>query len=106
MGLFLEQVLNAVQLGLTLFMVAAGLTFRVRPAACLPRPALLSPGRRHPRFRQAGGARVLREDVRHLVEYVWNKGGKLILDGAFGIPDQTPVANVRAMFDSARKYAG
>lgn len=44
--------------------------------------------------------------VRHLVENVWNKGGKLILDGAFGIPDETPVANVRAMFDSARKYAG
>jgi hypothetical protein len=44
--------------------------------------------------------------VRHLVDKVWNKGGKLILDGAFGIPDETPVANVRAMFNAARKYAG
>ena len=34
------------------------------------------------------------------------KGGKLILDGAFGIPDETPSPNVRAMFDAARKYAG
>jgi hypothetical protein len=44
--------------------------------------------------------------VKNLVDNVWNKGGNLILDGAFGIPDETPVANVRAMFDSARKYAG
>jgi uroporphyrinogen-III decarboxylase len=44
--------------------------------------------------------------VKHLVDNVWNKGGNLILDGAFGIPDETPVANVRAMFDSARRYAG
>ncbi len=44
--------------------------------------------------------------VKHLVDNVWNKGGKLILDGAFGIPDETPVANVRAMFDAARRYAG
>ena len=43
---------------------------------------------------------------KHLVDNVWNKGGKLILDGAFGIPDETPVDNVRAMFDAARKYAG
>ena len=44
--------------------------------------------------------------VKHLVDNVWNKGGKLILDCAFGLPDETPVANVRAMFDAARKYAG
>ena len=44
--------------------------------------------------------------VKHLVENVFNKGGSLILDGAFGIPDETPVENVRAMFDAARKYAG
>ncbi|OFZ87808.1 MAG: hypothetical protein A2W21_13930 [Betaproteobacteria bacterium RBG_16_66_20] len=44
--------------------------------------------------------------VRHLAENVFAKGGKLILDCAFGIPDETPVANVRAMFDAARKYAG
>ena len=44
--------------------------------------------------------------VKHLVDNVWNKGGNLILDGAFGMPDETPVDNVRAMFDAARKYAG
>lgn len=44
--------------------------------------------------------------VKHLVDNVWNKGGNLILDGAFGIPDETPTPNVRAMFDAARKYAG
>lgn len=44
--------------------------------------------------------------VKHLVDKVWNQGGKLILDGAFGIPDETPVANVRAMFKAARTYAG
>lgn len=43
--------------------------------------------------------------VRHLAENVFHKGGKLILDGAFGIPDETPVENVRAMFTAARKYA-
>jgi uroporphyrinogen-III decarboxylase len=43
--------------------------------------------------------------VRHLAENVFHKGGKLILDGAFGIPDETPVENVRAMFKAARKYA-
>jgi hypothetical protein len=44
--------------------------------------------------------------VKRLVDQVWQPGGKLILDGAFGIPDETPLDNVRAMFDAARKYAG
>jgi hypothetical protein len=44
--------------------------------------------------------------VRHLAENVFHKGGKLILDAAFGLPDETPVENVRAMFKAARKYAG
>jgi hypothetical protein len=44
--------------------------------------------------------------VRHLVDKVWNKGGNLILDTAFGIPDETPVENVRAMYAAARKYGG
>ena len=44
--------------------------------------------------------------VKHLVENVWNRGGSLILDTAFGIPDETPVENVRAMFAAARNYAG
>lgn len=42
--------------------------------------------------------------VKHLVDNVWAKGGNLILDTAFGIPDETPVENVRAMFAAARKY--
>ncbi len=44
--------------------------------------------------------------VKHLVDNVWNRGGKLILDTAFGVPDETPVENVRAMFSAARRYAG
>lgn len=43
--------------------------------------------------------------VRHLADNVFHKGGKLILDGANGISDETPVENVRAMFAAARKYA-
>ena len=42
--------------------------------------------------------------VRHLAENVFHKGGKLILDCAFGLPDETPLANVRALFDAARRY--
>ncbi|HNT38273.1 MAG TPA: uroporphyrinogen decarboxylase family protein [Rubrivivax sp.] len=45
-------------------------------------------------------------EVRHLVEKVFNRGGKLILDGANGISEDAPVENVRAMFKAARKYAG
>jgi hypothetical protein len=45
-------------------------------------------------------------EVKRLVDQVFAKGGRLILDGAFGIPDETPVANVQAMFEAARKYAG
>ena len=44
--------------------------------------------------------------VKRLAQDVYHKGGKLILDCAFGIPDETPVENVRAMFAAARKYAG
>jgi hypothetical protein len=44
--------------------------------------------------------------VKNLVDNIWNKGGCMMLDGAFGIPDETPVDNVRAMFNAARKYAG
>jgi hypothetical protein len=44
--------------------------------------------------------------VKRLVDSVWNRGGKLMLDCAFGIPDETPVENVRAMFAAGRKYAG
>ncbi len=44
--------------------------------------------------------------VKNVVDNVFLKGGKLILDAAFGLPDETPVDNVRAMFAAARKYAG
>lgn len=42
--------------------------------------------------------------VKHLAENIWQKGGKMILDGGFGIPDEAPVDNVRAMFAAGRKY--
>jgi len=41
--------------------------------------------------------------VRGLIENIGRDGG-FILDGAFGIPDEAPVENVRAMFAAARKY--
>ena len=34
-----------------------------------------------------------------------SRRNKLILDAAFGLPDETPVENVRAMYTAARKYA-
>lgn len=42
--------------------------------------------------------------VRSLVENIWDKGGNLILDTAFGIPDEASVENVRAMYAAGRKY--
>jgi hypothetical protein len=44
--------------------------------------------------------------VKHLAENVFHKGGKLILDCAFGLPDETPVENARAMYAAARRYGG
>jgi uroporphyrinogen-III decarboxylase len=44
--------------------------------------------------------------VRHLAENVFHKGGRLILDCAFGLPDETSLENVRAMFAAARRYGG
>ncbi|MCC6145691.1 MAG: hypothetical protein IT368_17935 [Candidatus Hydrogenedentes bacterium] len=44
-------------------------------------------------------------EVRRLAEQVFHKGGRLILDGAFGVPDETPVENIRAMCQAARRYA-
>ena len=40
---------------------------------------------------------------RNLIETIGRDGG-FILDGAFGIPDEAPVENVRAMFKAVRKY--
>ena len=63
-------------------------------------------GNLSPSMMTAGKPEDVDAAVKNLVDKVWNKGGKLILDCAFGIPDETPVENVRAMFDAARKYAG
>ena len=63
-------------------------------------------GNLSPSLMATGTAEQVDAAVRHLVEKVWNRGGKLILDTAFGIPDETPVENVRAMFGAARRYAG
>lgn len=41
---------------------------------------------------------------RNIIEKVGRRGG-LILDGACSIPDEAPVANVKAMADSVKKYA-
>lgn len=41
---------------------------------------------------------------RDLIETV-GKGGGFMLDGSFGIPDEAPLENVRAMFESVRKYS-
>lgn len=41
---------------------------------------------------------------RHLIEKVGRDGG-FILECAFGIPDEAPVENVRAMFQSVHKYS-
>ena len=38
-----------------------------------------------------------------VVEKAGRDGG-LILDCAFGIPDETPVENVRALYRSVKKY--
>ena len=53
-----------------------------------------------------GSVQEVDAEVRRLAENVYHKGGRLILDGAFGLPDEAPVANVRAMCEAARKYAG
>lgn len=44
--------------------------------------------------------------VQHLAANVFHKGGKLILDAAIGLPDETPAENARAMYHAARKYGG
>jgi uroporphyrinogen-III decarboxylase len=41
---------------------------------------------------------------RQLIETLGRDGG-FILDCAFGIPDETPLENVRAMYNSVRKYS-
>jgi len=53
-----------------------------------------------------GTPEVVDAAVKDIVEKVWNRGGNLMLDCGIGIPDETPVENVHAMFAAARKYAG
>ena len=45
-------------------------------------------------------------EVKHLVDNIWNKGGCMFLEGSTPIPDETPIENVRAYFNAARKYGG
>jgi hypothetical protein len=63
-------------------------------------------GNVHPSIMSTGTPDQVDADVKRLVDKVWNKGGNLILDCAFGAPDEAPVENVRAMYAAARKYAG
>ncbi len=63
-------------------------------------------GNLSPSMLTTGSPAEVDQAVRHLAENVFHKGGKLILDAAFGLPDETPVENVRAMFAAARRYAG
>ena len=61
-------------------------------------------GNLSPSMMTTGSPEEVDAAVRHLAENVFHKGGKLILDCAFGMPDETPIENVRAMFDAAKKY--
>lgn len=63
-------------------------------------------GNVHPSIMTTGTPEQVDADVKRLVDQVWNKGGNLILDCAFGIPDESPIENVRAMYAAARKYGG
>ncbi len=63
-------------------------------------------GNLSPSLLTTGTADEVDAAVRHLVEKVFHRGGRLLLDAAFGLPDETPIENARAMFAAARKYAG
>jgi Uroporphyrinogen decarboxylase (URO-D) len=63
-------------------------------------------GGMHPSLMTMGTPQEVETAVARLVDEVWAKGGKLILDTAFGIPDETPLENARAMYRAARKYGG
>ena len=63
-------------------------------------------GNLSPSMMTTGTAQEVDDAVKHLVDKVWKRGGNLILDTAFGLPDETPIENVRAMFGAARRYAG
>jgi uroporphyrinogen-III decarboxylase len=61
-------------------------------------------GGMHPSLMTMGTPQEVETAVARLVDEVFAKGGKLILDTAFGIPDETPLENARAMYRAARKY--
>lgn len=63
-------------------------------------------GNLSPSLMNMGTPEQVDAEVKHLVDNIWNKGGCLILDTAFGIPDEGKIENVRAMFAAARKYGG
>jgi hypothetical protein len=56
-----------------------------------------------PSLLTTGNPEEVDASCRHLIETVGKDGG-FILDCAFGIPDETPVENVRALYRSVLKY--
>lgn len=62
-------------------------------------------GNLSPSLLNTGTPEQVDAEVRRLIETIGRDGG-FILDGAFGIPDEAPVENVRAMYKAARKYGG
>jgi uroporphyrinogen-III decarboxylase len=57
-----------------------------------------------PSLMTTGSPEEVDASCRQLIEKVGRDGG-FILDTAFGIPDEAPVENVRAMYHSVRKYS-
>ena len=57
-----------------------------------------------PSLMTTGSPEEVDANCRQLIEKV-GRGGGFILDTAFGIPDEAPVENVRAMYKSVRKYS-
>jgi uroporphyrinogen-III decarboxylase len=57
-----------------------------------------------PSLMTTGSPEEVDANCRQLIEKVGKDGG-FILDTAFGIPDEAPVENVRAMYQSVRKYS-
>lgn len=48
--------------------------------------------------------RSMQAEADHARRWQCVMDGKLIFDSGFGIPDETPVNNVRVMFAAARRY--
>ncbi len=56
-----------------------------------------------PSLMTTGTPKEVDDDCRKLIETVGRDGG-FILDCAFGVPDETPLENVRALYQSVHKY--